>query len=84
MGATSPRDADPGGSPLSNRIHHHAQRPAREALTAKDVIEMGQDGNDKDDDKPGRHEDDREGRVYEDTTKKIDPSKYGTDDDDDD
>ncbi len=40
------------------------------------VIEMSKDA-----DKPGRHEDDREGQVHEDTAKKIDPSKYGTDDD---
>lgn len=44
---------------------------------------MGKDGDDKKDDKPGRHEDDREGQVHADTAKKIDPSKYGTDDDDD-
>lgn len=53
-------------------------------MTAKDVIGMGKDGDDKDEDKPGRHEDDREGQVHEDTAKNIDPSKYGTDDDDDD
>ena len=50
----------------------------------KDVIEMGKDRNEKNEDKPGRHEDDREGQVHEDTAKKIDPSKYGTDKDDDD
>lgn len=38
---------------------------------------MGKSGNDRDDDKPGRHEDDREGRVHEDTAKNIDPSEYG-------
>jgi hypothetical protein len=48
------------------------------------VIEMSKDGDNKDDDKPGRHEDDREGQVHENTAKKIDPSKYGTDDDDED
>lgn len=44
---------------------------------------MGKNGNDRDDDKPGRHKDDREGRVHEDTAKNIDPSKYGAADDDD-
>jgi hypothetical protein len=49
----------------------------------KEVIKMGKDGNgDKDADKPGRHEDDREGHVHEDTAKNIDPSKYGVYDDD--
>lgn len=42
---------------------------------------MGKD-KDKDEDKPGRHEDDREGEVHQDTAKKIDPSQYGQDDDD--
>jgi hypothetical protein len=49
----------------------------------KEVIKMGKDGNgDKDADKPGRHEDDREGHVHEDTAKNIDPSKCGVYDDD--
>lgn len=57
----------------------------RDRLCAgKEVIEMGKDRDEKNDDKPGRHEDDREGKVHEDTAKKIDPSKYGTDRDDDD
>ncbi|MFN2497246.1 MAG: hypothetical protein ABR608_15300 [Pseudonocardiaceae bacterium] len=34
-------------------------------------------GKDKDKDKPGRHEDDREGQVHPDTAKQIDPSQYG-------
>ncbi len=45
---------------------------------------MGKDGANRADDKPGRHEDDREGQVHEDTARNIDPSKYGTDDDGDD
>lgn len=45
---------------------------------------MDKDGKDKNEDKPGRHEDDREGQVHEDTAKKIDPSKYGPGKDDDD
>jgi hypothetical protein len=49
-------------------------------VTVKEVIKMGKDDN-KDTDKPGRHEDDREGHVHEDTAKKIDPKKYGTYDD---
>lgn len=53
-------------------------------MTAEEVIKMGKDRDDKDGDKPGRHDGDREGHVHEDTAKKIDPSKYGTDDDDDD
>ena len=43
----------------------------------------GKDGKDKGGDKPGRHEDDREGQVHEDTAKNIDPSEYGTEQDDD-
>ncbi len=46
-------------------------------------MQMGKDGNDKEDQKPGRHEDDREGQVHKDTAKNIDPSKYGADDDED-
>jgi hypothetical protein len=42
------------------------------------------DGKDKNENKPGRHEDDREGQVHEDTAKQIDPSKYGPGKDDDD
>lgn len=45
----------------------------------REVIEMGEEGKPKDDDKPGRHEDDREGQVHEDTAKNIDPSKYDPD-----
>jgi hypothetical protein len=76
---------DLGGSPASTRVPYHARRPTKEAVIAKEVIKMGKDGNDnKDADKPGRHEDDREGHVHEDTAKKIDPKKYGTYDDDDD
>jgi hypothetical protein len=46
---------------------------------------MGKDRDDKDkkdDDKPGRHDGDREGHVHEDTAKNIDPSKYRPYDDD--
>lgn len=53
-------------------------------MTAEEVIKMGQDHDDKGDDKPGRHDGDREGHVHQDTAKDIDPSKYGTYDDDDD
>ncbi|MGQ0774127.1 MAG: hypothetical protein ACT4NY_06875 [Pseudonocardiales bacterium] len=44
-----------------------------------------EDKNEDKEDKPGRHEDDREGHVHEDTAKQIDPSQYGEygqDDDD--
>ena len=34
-------------------------------------------------DKPGRHEDDREGQVHEDTAKNIDPSEYELNPDED-
>lgn len=41
-------------------------------------------GKDKDDDKPGKHDPEREGHVHEDTAKSIDPSKYDPPPDDDD
>jgi len=45
---------------------------------------MGKDDKGKDEDKPGRHEDDREGQVHQETAKNIDPTQYGQYDNDDD
>ncbi len=40
-------------------------------------------GKDKDEDRPGKRDPEREGHVHEDTAKSIDPSKYGPSPDDD-
>lgn len=46
---------------------------------------MGKNRDDKnDDDKPGRHDANREGHVHQETAEKLDPSEYDTYDDDDD
>jgi len=41
------------------------------------------DQDDKDKNRPGKHDPEREGHVHEDTAKSIDPSKYGAAPDDD-
>lgn len=41
------------------------------------------DDKNKDKDRPGKHDPEREGHVHEDTAKSIDPSKYGPPPDDD-
>ena len=45
--------------------------------------DRGKDEN-KNEDRPGRHDSEREGHVHEDTAKRIDPTKYSTPPDDDD
>lgn len=46
------------------------------------VRKMGKD-EDKDQDRLGKHDPEREGHVHEDTARSIDPSKYGPPPDDD-
>lgn len=49
--------------------------------------QMGKDQDDKagkGDDRPGKHDPEREGHVHEDTAKSIDPSQYRPPPDDDD
>lgn len=48
---------------------------------------MGKDkesDENKNEDKPGKHDSEREGHVHEDTARSIDPTKYGTPPDDND
>lgn len=73
--------------PARRRAH-----PRTPNINRRGVTEMGRDRRDDkdrddkdgDENKPGRHEDDREGQVHKETAKNINPSQYGqyeTDDD---
>jgi hypothetical protein len=54
----------------------------RHTRLGKEERKMGRD-EDKNKDRPGKHDPEREGHVHEDTAKSIDPSKYEPPPDDD-